>query len=98
MQESIRFQGFGVNPFKRGDTVVPLKQGRGWAHPGNCMRIEFPNRVDHRMIVGIQNVLLELGMAGDMDLSNSLRNHAIEVLVRIEIMVPGRNIDVVNVQ
>ena len=36
------------------------------------MRVEFPNRVDHRMIVGIQNVLLELGMAGDMDLRNSL--------------------------
>ena len=58
--------------FKRGNTIVPLKQGRCWAHSGNRILIEFPNRVYHRMIVGIQDVFLELGMAGDMDLRNSL--------------------------
>ena len=48
----------GVDFVEAGNVVVPLEQrGRGAAALDGA-RVEFPDRIDHRMIVRVENVLL----------------------------------------
>ena len=64
---------FGVDLVEAGNVVVPLEQrGRGPAAL-NGARIELPHRIDHRMIVRVENVFLVLRVAGDMNLRDAMR-------------------------
>jgi hypothetical protein len=49
--------------------------------------IHLPDRIDHRMIMCVEDVFLKLGVAGDVDLGNALSWDAVEILVGIKIMV-----------
>ena len=50
------------------------------------------------MIVGIEDVSLELGVAGDVDLRDALGRHGVEIIVGIEVVVLRRDVDVVHVE
>ena len=51
------------------------------------MGVELPDRIEHRMIVGIENVFLKLGMPGDVDLPDAMMRDVVEVIVGIEIVI-----------
>src|SRR5437588_12336659 len=84
LNEFFGLQRFLVYLLKRGDTVVPLQQGSGWAGAFYGARVKLPDRVKHRVIMRIEDVFFELGMAGDMNLGHALRIDAVEVIKRIE--------------
>ena len=50
------------------------------------------------MIVGVQRVLFELRMAGNMNLRNTVGVNRIDVFHRVETMVLRRDVDIVHVQ
>src|SRR6202007_698563 len=59
---------------------------------------EPPPRNEQGMIVRVQNVFLELGMTRDENLANAMMWHVVQVLVGIERVVLGRNINVIDVE
>ena len=62
------------------------------------MGVHLPNRIEHRMIVGVQKVLFELRVAGNMDLANAMMRNVVEVIVRIKIVIFLLDVNVVYVQ
>ena len=42
------------------DAVVPFQQRGGVADAFDGARVKFPDRIDHRMIVGIENVFFDI--------------------------------------
>jgi hypothetical protein len=46
------------------------------------------------MIVCVEDVFFEFRVAGDMDLTNPMMRNVVEVIVRVEVMVFGRDVDV----
>src|SRR6266404_6101946 len=97
-QEAIGFQGFAVNFAKSWNAVVPFEQGRSVADALHCAVIEFPDRIDHRMIVGIENIFFVFGMAGDVNLRDAFGGNAIYVIERIETVILRRDVDIVYVE
>ena len=43
-----------------------------WPHAADGVGVELPHRVEHRMIVRIENVFLEFGVAGDVHLRDAV--------------------------
>ena len=70
------------------------------APPGKlmCQAIEFPDRIDHVIVVGVDDVRLAIGMAGQMKLHDPLVGNRANVLDRIEVVVHARHINVVHVE
>src|SRR6185369_11593603 len=64
----------------------------------DCACIERPHRVEDRMIVGVEDVLLEPGVTGDVDLRYTVGGNSFDVVARIEVVVLGRDVDVVDVE
>jgi len=62
-----------VNFLKRRDAIVPFEKCRGVPGALDGPVVEFPDGVDHRMVVCVQNVFLEFRMAGDMNLCHPKR-------------------------
>src|SRR5260370_28378429 len=87
-----------MNFFKRWNFVVPLQEGCRRAYTLNGPRVDFPNWIDHGMLVSIQNVFLKLGMSRDVYLGHPLCGHAIHVVMGIEVVISRRYVDVVDVQ
>src|ERR1700726_3279814 len=58
-QEAICLERLAVNLVKRWDIVIPLKQGCGWTASFNGASIQFPHRIENRMIVSIKGVLFK---------------------------------------
>ena len=50
------------------------------------------------MIVGVEKVLFELRVASDMNLPDTMTWHIVEVIVRVEVVVLRRDVNVVHVQ
>ena len=72
VDELVRFQRLVVHLLERRDAVVPLEQRRRHAAALRRVRVKFPHRVEHRMIVRIQNILLELGVSRDVHLADAV--------------------------
>src|SRR5882757_6429881 len=53
-------QGLVVDLVERGNLVVPLEQRGGDATELRGVGVELPDRVEHRVVVRIEDVLLEL--------------------------------------
>src|SRR5258707_4401686 len=87
-----------MNLFKGWNLVVPLEKRCRTPCAFNRTRIEFPDRINHRMVMRIQNVLFKLGVPRDMDLRHALCRNTIYVIMGIEIVVSGRHINIVDVQ
>src|SRR6201997_2585496 len=50
------------------------------------------------MIMGIEDVFLELRMAGNVDLRHTLRGHAVDVREWIEVVVLRGNVNIIYIQ
>ena len=72
VSEFIGFERFIMNFLERRNPIVPFQQSRGVAHLFDSMRVHLPNRVEHRMIVGVEGVFFKLRMAGDVDLAHPM--------------------------
>src|SRR5438128_1299938 len=68
LDELIGFEGFIVDFVEGRDMRVPFEQGGGRADESDGVRVEFPDRVDDRVIVRIEDILPVFGVAGDVDL------------------------------
>ena len=97
-KEFFGFKRFMMNFVKGGNAVIPFQQCGSVAAEFDGVGVHFPNRIEYRMIVRIQDVFLELGVAGDVNLPDTMVRDVVQVIVRIETMVFGRDIDVINVQ
>ncbi len=87
-----------MNLGERRDVVIPLQQrGRG-ARAFDRTRVQFPNRVEHRMVVGVERVLLEPGVAGDVYLRHAVDVNTVHICQGIESMVLRGDVDVVHVE
>src|SRR5882724_7513348 len=71
-EELVGFHGFVVDFLEGGDAVVPLEQRGGMADALNSALIELPDRIDHRMIVRVENVFAVFGVAGDVNLRDAV--------------------------
>jgi hypothetical protein len=80
-------KGLGMDFVERRDAVVPLEKGRGRTHPADRMFVKLPHGVDHWMIVRVQDVLLKFGMSGDVDLCYTLGRNAVQIIIRIKIVI-----------
>jgi hypothetical protein len=76
---------------KRWDPVVPFQQRGGVADKLKGMGVHLPYRVEHWVIVGVEKVLFELRVTGDMNLPNAMMRNVIEVIVGIESTTSLRN-------
>ena len=92
------FESFIVNFVESRDTIVPFQKSGCAPYLPDCVRIELPHRIEHGMIVRVQNVFLELGMTCDVNLANAMMRHVVQVFVRIERVVLRRNINVIHVE
>ena len=63
---------------ERRDTVVPFQQRRSWTNQLDRPRVQLPHRINHRMVVRIEDVFLELRVPGDVNLRHSLMGNAVE--------------------
>ena len=81
-----------------GNAVVPFQQRGGGAGEPDGVGVHFPDRIEHGMIVGIEDVFLELRVAGDVDLPDAIVRDVVEVIVGIEIVVLRRDVNVVHVE
>ena len=54
--------------------------------------------VDHGMVVRVEDVLFEFGVAGNVDLADAVVGDVFEVIVGVEVVVFGRDVDVVDVE
>src|SRR5271157_4050320 len=84
--------------FERGDPVIPFQQRGGWPDAADGTRVKLPNRVDYRVIVGVEDVFLIARVAGDVDLGDPVGGNRVKVFARIEVVVHGADINVVHVE
>src|ERR1044071_3422229 len=87
LDELIGLERFMMDFFKTWNAVVPFKQCGGATNEFHRVGVEFPDGIKHRMIVGIENILLELRMPCDVDLSDTIVRDIINVGVWIEIVI-----------
>ena len=80
VQIPIGLQRLGMNLVEAGNVVVPLQQRGGRPAALDGARVEIPHRIEHGMIVRIENVFLEFGMAGDMNLRDAVRRDVIQIV------------------
>ena len=92
------FERFIVNFVESRDMIVPFQKSGCAPDLPDCMSIDLPHRIEHGMIVRVEDVFLELGVAGDVDLANAMVRHVVQVIVGIESVVLGRDINVIHVE
>jgi len=80
MEVALGLFRFGVNFVEAGDVVVPLKQRGGGAAALDGTRVERPYRVNHRMVVGIEDVFVIAGVAGNVNLRDAMRGHGVDII------------------
>src|SRR5271169_6388030 len=71
--ELIGFKSLVMHFVKGGNPGVPFQERGRFAHPRNGALVELPNRIEHRMVVSVEKVLLVFGMAGNVKLRHPLR-------------------------
>ncbi len=80
------------------NVVVPLEKCRGGAGAFDGAGVEPPDGIEDRVIVRVEDVLLELGVAGDVNLRDALGGDAVDVVEWIEAVILRRDVDVVDVE
>src|ERR1700722_4310585 len=86
-EELVGLERFVVDFLEGGDAVVPLEQRGGVADALDGAIIEFPHRIDDRMIVRIEDVFAIFRMAGDVNLRDAFGGNAADVVDRIETVI-----------
>jgi hypothetical protein len=92
------FKGFMMDFVKGRDTVVPLEEGGGTAAELDGVGVKLPDRIEHGMIVGIEDILFEFGMSCDVNLADAMVRDVVQIVEGIEAVVFGRYIDVINIE
>src|SRR5579859_6974058 len=87
VDELVGFERLIMDLIKRRDTVIPLEQCRGFPDQFGGAGIQLPHGIENGMIVRVENVLLEFGMARDMNLRDAMVRDIVDVIVRIETVV-----------
>src|SRR5260221_9100941 len=64
--ELVGFERLMVNLVERRNAIVPLQQRGGNADQFDGAGIKFPDGIQHRVIVGVENIFFEFGMTGDV--------------------------------
>lgn len=93
-----RLEGFGVNFVEGGDVVVPFEEGCGGTYAFNGSSVEVPDGIEDGMIVGVEDVFFELGVAGDVNLRDALCGNAVDIVEGIESVILGGDVDIVDVE
>ena len=65
---------------RRRECCRPTRAEWLYAETLNGALIQSPNRIKHRVIVRVEDVLLELGVAGDMNLRDAFGRNAVDVI------------------
>src|SRR5215467_6991179 len=97
-EKTARFERFVMDFAEAGNAVVPLEQSRRVAHTLNRPVVESPHRIDHRMIVCVENIFFVFGVAGDVNLRDPLGGHTVDVRERIETVVLRGDVNIVDVK
>ena len=91
-------QHLRVDDREGGDPGVPLQERRD--PPGELMRqtIELPHRVDHVVVVRIDQVRCTVRVTGQVELHHALVRHGADELLGVHVVVEARDVDVVDVE
>jgi hypothetical protein len=84
--------------FERRNPVVPFEERRPGAAPLDCAFVKPPHRTDHRMIMRVEYLFLELRMPGQVNLRDTLGGNGIQIIVGVEVVIPRGDVDIVDVQ
>src|SRR5260370_38576601 len=98
IEKSVRLQCLPMYFLKRRNIVVPFEQRGGGTTALDGSAIQIPYLFDDRMVVRVEGVLLEFGVAGDVDLRDPLCGDAIHIFDWIEGMVARGDVDVIHVE
>jgi hypothetical protein len=80
------------------DLVVPLDERGDGSQPPHRLAVQIPHRRGDLAAVGVEQVAPLVGVAGEVDLPDAVGRDRRQVGVRIEPVVPGRDVDVVHVE
>ena len=72
-KEAVRLERFGMNLVEGGNIVIPLQQSGGRSAALDGAGVQFPDGIEHRVIVRVEDVLLKLRVARDVDLRDAFR-------------------------
>src|SRR5436190_2159767 len=85
--ELIGLERFMVDFVKTWNAIVPFEQGGGAPYQLHGPGVKLPHGIEYWMIMGIENVLLELRMPRDMTLAYVIVRDVVEVGGGIEIVI-----------
>ena len=81
-----------------GNAVIPFEERGGVADAVDGAIVEFPDGIDHRVIVSVQDIFAIFGMAGDVNLRDAMRGDAVDVDGGIETVILRRDVDIIDVE
>ena len=61
-------------------------------------RVERPDRLQHRAVMGVEQMGAAVARAGEMDLDDALGRQRLDIMAGVEAVVEGADIDVVDVE
>ena len=80
------------------DVIIPLEERGGVAGALNGAIVELPDRIDHGMIVSVENVFAIFGVSSDVDLRNAIGGNTVDVDGGIETVILRGDVDIVDVE
>src|SRR2546425_2485482 len=90
--------GFDAQFLKLGYLLIPLDEGRDAAVAAQRQAIKVPHRRADRPSVRIKEVGALVAMSGEMNLANALCWQSCQVLCRVEAVVGGADVDIVDIE
>src|SRR5882724_6389147 len=100
--DDVSFVRFGNEHFERGYVCVPLNQGRGFAETLQRGRVQPPNSIADRPVVGIDENLLLLDSSGrvpcKVDFLYRAARQRLEIYMRIKPVIASADIHIVDIE
>jgi len=87
-----------MNFVEGGDIVVPFEECGGGSAALDGAIVEVPDGIEDWVVVGVQDVLFEFGVACDVDLGDAISRDGVDVGARVEAVILRRDVDVVDVE
>src|SRR5579872_3869810 len=88
----------GAQLLERRNVSVALDHGGDIAKSADGRRIQLPDRIRHRVIMGIDQIVAVILMPGQVNLLDPLDGDGVEIFQRIEFVVHAADIDVVHIE
>ena len=89
---------FGEQFTQLGNVVVALDHGGNDTKAAHRRLIQRPDRVDDRMVVGIDDMGAQIQVTGEMELPHPVDRDTVEIGEWIETMIEGTHINIVDVE